>query len=50
MDVSQGQTASKVAHERELARERKAAFWILVLAMALSAIIAMVLTIFLQRH
>jgi hypothetical protein len=38
------------ARERERSRERKAAAWILVLSMAISAIVALLLTAFLQRH
>jgi hypothetical protein len=37
------------AHERERSRERRAAAWILVLAMAISAIVALLLTAYFQR-
>jgi len=43
------QDAKSAARELEQARERRAAAWILVLAMAISAIVAMVLTVILQR-
>lgn len=35
--------------EREAARERKAAIWILVLTMAISAIVALALTAYFQH-
>ena len=35
--------------ERERARERKAALWIIVLSMAISAIVALALLAYLQR-
>ena len=41
--------AKSAARELDQARERRAAAWILVLAMAISAIVAMVLTVILQR-
>ena len=42
--------AKAAARELEQARDgRRAAAWILVLAMAISAIVAMVLTVILQR-
>jgi hypothetical protein len=51
MDTADGRTsAQKTAHERELERERKAAFWILILAMALSATVAMIVTLVLEHH
>jgi hypothetical protein len=42
-------SASEAAQERERSRERRAAAWILVLAMAISAIVAMLLTAYFQR-
>jgi hypothetical protein len=42
-------TPSDEAREREQSRERKAAAWILVLAMAISAIVALLLTAYFQR-
>jgi hypothetical protein len=39
----------EAARERERSRERRAAAWILVLAMAISAIVAMLLTAYFQR-
>jgi hypothetical protein len=38
-----------VARERERSRERRAAAWILILAMAVTAIVAMLLTAYFQR-
>jgi hypothetical protein len=49
MPTANQPTGANAARERELARERKAAAWILVLAMAISAIVAMWLTVFFQR-
>jgi hypothetical protein len=40
---------SELARERERARERKAAAWIIVLAMAISAIAALVILAYVQR-
>jgi hypothetical protein len=37
------------SREREQSRERKAAAWILILSMAISAIVAMALTALFQR-
>jgi hypothetical protein len=42
-------TAVNSARERRAARERKAAAWILVLAMAISAIVALALTAYFQH-
>jgi hypothetical protein len=49
MSSSNNPTSSNPAREREQARERKAAAWILVLAMAISAIVSMVLLALFQR-
>lgn len=43
------QAGKAAARELDQARERRAALWILVLAMAISAIVAMVLTVILQK-
>jgi hypothetical protein len=43
-------TPAHAARERRNSRERRAAAWILVLAMAISAIAGMLLTAFFQRH
>jgi hypothetical protein len=44
-----GLSAKQAAHEAERARERRMAAWILVVTMAACAIVAMALTLFLQR-
>jgi hypothetical protein len=50
MEPSGSQVSPKqAAHDLEQARERRAAAWILILAMAISAIVAMVVTVLLQR-
>ena len=49
MASAKNPTASDSPREREQARERKAAAWILVLAMAISAIVSMVLLALFQR-
>jgi hypothetical protein len=43
-------TDVNAARERKNSRERRAAAWILILAMAISAIVGMLLTAYFQRH
>jgi hypothetical protein len=43
-------TPAGADRERRSSRERRAAAWILVLAMAISAIVGMLLTAFFQRR